>query len=92
MIESADLMLLRVLPMGIFFLVIFEIFVLVALLLGGLPDGASVIAYACLAFLTAPVWGGILFLGMAWIADWAERKSRARRIARCKAAKLAAVN
>jgi len=91
MIKSADLMLLRVFTMGLFFLVLFEIFFLVALLLGGLPDEAAWLAYACLAILTSPVWGGILFLGMAWIADWAERKSRARRIARAKARKLKAL-
>lgn len=39
MIESADLMLLRVLAMGLFFLVVFDVVVLVALLVGGLPVG-----------------------------------------------------
>lgn len=75
--------------MGLFFLVLFEIFFLVALLLGGLPDEAAWLAYACLAILTSPVWGGILFLGMAWVADWLDQRARAKRIARCKAARAA---
>lgn len=77
MIKSSDLMLLRVVTVGIFFLV--------ACLLGGLFGQHAWIAYLCLSILTAPVWGGILFLGMAWVAGWLEQRARARRIARAKA-------
>lgn len=85
MIKSADLMLLRVLTVGLFFLVLLEIVVLVACLLGGLFGQHAWIAYLCLSILTAPVWGGILFLGVAWVAGWLEQRARARRIARAKA-------
>ena len=89
MIKSAYLMLLRAMAMPLFFLVAFEIFVLVALLLGGLPGDAAIIAYLCLAILTAPVWGGLLVLGIILIVDWSDKRARTKRIARAKAAKLA---
>ncbi|HAT1542660.1 hypothetical protein ACSZN3_22635 [Aeromonas hydrophila] len=91
MIESADLMLSMVLVMGLFFLVAFEIFALIALLVGGLSDDLALLAYACIVILTAPVWGAILFLVMLWISDWLEQRARARRVAQAKARKLKAL-
>ncbi|MFQ2430994.1 hypothetical protein [Aeromonas caviae] len=65
--------------MGFVLLVLFEIFALVALLLGGLPDGAAWVAYFCLAVLTAPVWGLAFVLLVFWVDDVRRNRAREKR-------------
>lgn len=68
----------------------FEVIALIGLLsCGNLSDGAIEISYASIVFLTMPVWGGILGIGLADSLDWFERYRRAKRITRASATKLA---
>lgn len=59
------------------------------ILSGDLSDDMLTVCYFAVAFITAPVWFGGLLMGLAWVADWSEQRARAKRIARCKAAKAA---
>ncbi|WP_323884013.1 hypothetical protein [Aeromonas caviae] len=58
---------------------------------GDLSDDMLMICYLAVATITAPVWFGILTMGIVWVVDWSEKRARAKRIARCKAAKTADV-
>ncbi|MBW3810549.1 hypothetical protein GOY18_22590 [Aeromonas hydrophila] len=95
MIESADLMLFEVFPVLIFVPVFMlaMLYGFVRLILSGdLSDDMLMVCYLAVATITAPVWFGGLLMGIVWVVDWSEKRARAKRIARCKAAKTADVS
>ncbi|MGU5677998.1 hypothetical protein ACV1C4_23255 [Aeromonas hydrophila] len=79
---------------AMFFLILFELFALVAFLAAGnLPFEAQVLCYVFIAVLTSPVWGGALLLLGLELSDRNRQRARAKRrlakqIEREKLAKL----
>ena len=59
------------------------------ILSGDLSGDMLQLCYFAVAMITAPVWFVGLLMGIVWVADWSEQRARAKRIARCKAAKAA---
>ncbi|MGL6503359.1 hypothetical protein ACSZOA_13710 [Aeromonas caviae] len=75
--------------MSLFVLVSLEVVILVSCLLGGVFGQHAWVAYGLIFVLTSPVWAGVIFLVIAWVVDWFDQRARAKRIARCKAARAA---
>ncbi len=76
-------------PIFLFLLIVVEIIAFIGLIFGGiLSDDSLMICCVAIAVLTMPVWAGLLGMGVAVVSDWFEKRSRTKRIARAKAAKL----
>ncbi len=79
-------------PIFVALLLFCELVAFIRLILSGdLSGDMLMICYLAVATITAPVWFGLLMLGIIWLVDWSERRARAKRIARAKAAKLASI-
>ncbi|MDM5088737.1 hypothetical protein OB947_07355 [Aeromonas bestiarum] len=77
-------------PLFVALLLLVELAAAVGLILtGDLSGDMLMICYLIIATITAPVWFAILGMLMLWLSDWLYQRARARRIARCKAAKAA---
>lgn len=80
-------------PIFVALLLFCELVAFVHLILSGeLSGNLLMVCYLAVAAITFPVWFGILTMGIVWVVDWSERRARAKRIARCKAAKMADVS
>jgi len=76
-------------PIVLFLLIVVEIIAFIGLIFGGnLSDDSLMICCVAIAVLTMPVWAGLLGMGVVVVSDWFEKRSRTKRIARAKAAKL----
>lgn len=80
-------------PIFLFLLILVEIIAFIGLIFGGnLSDDSLMICCVAIAVLTMPGWAGLLGMGVAVVADWFEKRSRRKRIARAKASKLASIS
>lgn len=80
-------------PIFLFLLILVEIIAFIGLIFGGnLSDDSLMVCCVAIAVLTMPVWAGLLGMGIAVVADWFEKRSRTKRIARAKTSKLASIS
>lgn len=67
----------------------FSIFVFICLVAGGYHFGVDVgVWYTLASLVLSPLLSFALVMAIAFLADWSERRARAKRLAKCRARKV----